>query len=151
MTITWTPLTNYCSANFMYTFLKQMETDGSFDSFKALSYVGATDNPTIGIGFDLVKGGPADQNAVLIGLGFDSNVVNASASTAATYAQNSWQSIEYGYVKQLRGLMVGGAPLSEFTTIMGQRFANLTPSFIAHYPSNTLLKSFAFTNESMHK
>ena len=101
MALNWQPPSGGNFDDIFYAYLKVMEAD----TFVPVPVNG---NPTIGVGFDLVKGGAIVQNAVLVGLGLEPSVVALSPTQAAAYAAGSWQAIEYGYVKQLRALMVPG-------------------------------------------
>ncbi|HUX65824.1 MAG TPA: hypothetical protein VMV42_01630, partial [archaeon] len=122
-----------------YAYLKAMESD-------TLAPVPVNGNPTIGVGFDLVAGGKPVQDAVLIGLGLKPSIVALSPVQAAAYPAGSWQAIEYGYVKQLRDLMVPGGSAAAMDQVMGTRAQNQDPQFAANVSNRR--SSFAFANDT---
>lgn len=122
-----------------YAYLKVMESD-------TFAPVPVNGNPTIGVGFDLVKGGATVQNAVLVGLGLELSIVALSPAQAAAYAAGSWQAIEYGYVKQLRALMVPGGSADAMNQVMSDRAQNPDLQFAANVPPRR--SSFAFADDT---
>ena len=119
-----------------YAYLKIMEGD-------TLAPVPVNGNPTIGVGFDLVAGGPVVQNAVLTGLGLTPSIVALSPNQAAALVAGTWQASEYAYVQQLRAQMVKNGSIGTMDSIMSQRAQDPNLSNIANRRT-----SFAFANDT---
>ena len=112
----------------LFEILKQLEAPKQQDRFNIHLVDG---NPTIGIGFDLKKGGKEVQRAVFVALGLSNAAVNASMDRTSPPAAGTPERREYDYVEQLRGLTSGANNAAAFNAVMQQRAANADPVYVA--------------------
>jgi Ca2+-binding RTX toxin-like protein len=74
-------------------------------------------NFTIGIGFDLVKGGRPVQNAVFVELGFESTAIEAIVRPSAAGDQQR----EFDYIQRLRNVLNGHGDQAQLNVVMSER------------------------------
>jgi hypothetical protein len=139
MALNWQAPTGGNFDDTFYAFLKVMEGN-------TLAPVPVNGNPTIGVGFDLVAGEKSVQDSVLEGLGLKKSIVEASAAQIDDYTPGSWQAIEYGYITQLRTLMVKGGSITAMHQVMQDRAVNPDQQFADNVPDRR--SNFAFVDDT---
>jgi len=82
----------------LYEFILKLEAP-QWNDRRQIHFVGG--NPTIGIGFDLRRGGARVQNAELERLGFDPSLLPPQPPPPLGTAARA----EYDYIAQIRGLL----------------------------------------------
>lgn len=140
MALNWKTLAGGNFADTLYNYLKVAEgpAPGTGDLFHPVLVGG---NPTIGVGFDLVKGGLEVQKEVLYQLGFSYDDINLTTAPPA----GTPRAIEYGYLQQLRAQMKNGGSIAEMNNVMAARASNTNPAYAAYALNRR--SSFAFNNE----
>jgi hypothetical protein len=108
-------------------------------------------DPTIGVGFDLRTGGPAVQNAVLTGLGFATNAINATTAPPP----DTYEAIEYSYIQLIRSICAypTATAITQLNGIMADRYDQLTSnsgylSFVKNNSTVSVHPTFQFQSES---
>jgi VCBS repeat-containing protein len=132
----------------LFEILKQLEAPSQSDRFNVHIVNG---NPTIGIGFDMRRGGRPVQDAVLVGMGFDARLVAIDPSIPATPppAPGTPQRREYDYIEQLRGVMRNGGAAGAFNAVMQQRAADADPAYVAYMAGQQPRRgSFSFASDA---
>lgn len=123
----------------LYRFIKPLESD-KMKQMLGLELVDK--NPTIGVGYDLVKGTTSEINAILHVMGFSDEAIRNTSRPASPAAAMDWD-----YLTRIKAEFHKGGDIGRINDIMKDRWQQADKDFLKLIGPN-LRKSFRFNDDA---